>query len=84
MFQVLINGLKHFVSFDVRPKLQIVETFIKVTRRNASFNSSKSHLVLRILTALHAFTGLLPSGNRICPLVPCPSGIETYLNSIQL
>ncbi|KAL7153983.1 hypothetical protein ABFS83_04G204600 [Erythranthe nasuta] len=27
--QVLINGLKHFVSFDVRPKLQIVETFIK-------------------------------------------------------
>nr|GMD67269.1 syndetin isoform X2 [Ipomoea batatas] len=27
--QVLINGLKHFVSVDVRPKLQIVETFIK-------------------------------------------------------
>ncbi|KAI3941275.1 hypothetical protein MKW92_021528 [Papaver armeniacum] len=27
--QVLINGLKHFVSFDVRPKVQIVETFIK-------------------------------------------------------
>lgn len=27
--QVLINGLKHFVSIDVRPKLQIVETFIK-------------------------------------------------------
>lgn len=30
--QVLINGLKHFVSFDVRPKLQIVETFIKVNK----------------------------------------------------
>ncbi|KAL3622900.1 hypothetical protein CASFOL_033200 [Castilleja foliolosa] len=28
--QVLINGLKHFVSIDVRPKLQIVETFIKL------------------------------------------------------
>ncbi|XP_041991866.1 syndetin-like isoform X2 [Salvia splendens] len=27
--QVLINGLKHFVSIDVQPKLQIVETFIK-------------------------------------------------------
>ncbi|XP_027084711.1 uncharacterized protein [Coffea arabica] len=27
--QVLINGLKHIVSFDVRPKLQIVEAFIK-------------------------------------------------------
>ncbi|XP_019199330.1 PREDICTED: syndetin isoform X3 [Ipomoea nil] len=27
--QVLINGLKHFVPIDVRPKLQIVETFIK-------------------------------------------------------
>ncbi|KAK2980296.1 hypothetical protein RJ640_006294 [Escallonia rubra] len=27
--QVLINGLKHFVSMNVKPKLQIVETFIK-------------------------------------------------------
>ncbi|KAK4358646.1 hypothetical protein RND71_020875 [Anisodus tanguticus] len=27
--QVLINGLKHFISVDVRPKLTIVETFIK-------------------------------------------------------
>ncbi|KAH6772710.1 coiled-coil protein [Perilla frutescens var. frutescens] len=27
--QVLINGLKHFVSVDVKPKLQTVETFIK-------------------------------------------------------
>lgn len=27
--QVLINGLKHFVSIDVKPKLQMVETFIK-------------------------------------------------------
>lgn len=27
--QVLINGLKHFVPVDVRPKLQIVEAFIK-------------------------------------------------------
>ncbi|XP_042511409.1 syndetin [Macadamia integrifolia] len=27
--QVLINGLQHFVSVNVRPKLQIVETFIK-------------------------------------------------------
>ncbi|KAJ4970113.1 hypothetical protein NE237_003212 [Protea cynaroides] len=27
--QVLINGLQHFVSANVRPKLQIVETFIK-------------------------------------------------------
>ncbi|KAK6926688.1 Syndetin, C-terminal [Dillenia turbinata] len=27
--QVLINGLQHFVSTSVRPKLQIVETFIK-------------------------------------------------------
>ncbi|KAK4440669.1 Syndetin [Sesamum alatum] len=27
--QVLINGLKHFVPTDVRPKLQIVETYIK-------------------------------------------------------
>ncbi|KAG9151241.1 hypothetical protein Leryth_002801 [Lithospermum erythrorhizon] len=27
--QVLINGLKHFVSVDIRPKLHIVETFIK-------------------------------------------------------
>ncbi|OMO90341.1 hypothetical protein COLO4_19229 [Corchorus olitorius] len=27
--QVLINGLQHFVSINVRPKLQMVETFIK-------------------------------------------------------
>ncbi|KAL3518461.1 hypothetical protein ACH5RR_021050 [Cinchona calisaya] len=27
--QVLINGLKHFVSIDVKPKLQIVDAFIK-------------------------------------------------------
>lgn len=27
--QVLINGLQHFVSANVKPKLQIVETFIK-------------------------------------------------------
>ncbi|GAB2285470.1 hypothetical protein Dimus_019919 [Dionaea muscipula] len=27
--QVLINGLQHFVSKDARPKLQIVDTFIK-------------------------------------------------------
>ncbi|KAL8529339.1 hypothetical protein ACS0TY_006668 [Phlomoides rotata] len=27
--RVLINGLKHFVSIDVKPKMQIVETFIK-------------------------------------------------------
>lgn len=27
--QVLINGLQHFVSTNVKPKLQIVETFIK-------------------------------------------------------
>ncbi|KAJ8568426.1 hypothetical protein K7X08_027959 [Anisodus acutangulus] len=27
--QVLINGLKHFISVNVRPKLTIVETFIK-------------------------------------------------------
>ncbi|KZV47188.1 coiled-coil domain-containing protein 132 [Dorcoceras hygrometricum] len=27
--QVLINGLKHFVSIEVGPKLQVVETFIK-------------------------------------------------------
>ncbi|CAI9104941.1 OLC1v1003734C2 [Oldenlandia corymbosa var. corymbosa] len=27
--QVLINGLKHFISVDVKPKLQIVEAFIK-------------------------------------------------------
>ncbi|XP_051113258.1 uncharacterized protein LOC127239236 isoform X2 [Andrographis paniculata] len=27
--QVLINGLKHFVPIDVRPKMQIVESFIK-------------------------------------------------------
>ncbi|KAL1161262.1 hypothetical protein V6Z11_A07G121900 [Gossypium hirsutum] len=27
--QVLINGLQHFVSLNVKPKLQIVETFIK-------------------------------------------------------
>ncbi|PKA48053.1 hypothetical protein AXF42_Ash015816 [Apostasia shenzhenica] len=27
--QVLINGLQHFVSVNVKPKLQIVETFIK-------------------------------------------------------
>ncbi|XP_019093935.1 PREDICTED: syndetin [Camelina sativa] len=28
-FQVLINGLQHFVPTNVKPKLQIVETFIK-------------------------------------------------------
>ncbi|XWS71541.1 hypothetical protein CRYUN_Cryun03dG0146700 [Craigia yunnanensis] len=27
--QVLINGLQHFVPLNVKPKLQIVETFIK-------------------------------------------------------
>lgn len=27
--QVLINGLQHFVSVNVKPKLQVVETFIK-------------------------------------------------------
>lgn len=30
-FQVLINGLHHFVPIDVKPKLQMVETFIKVS-----------------------------------------------------
>lgn len=30
-FQVLINGLGHFVSVNVKPKLQMVETFIKVS-----------------------------------------------------
>ena len=30
-FQVLINGLDHFVPIDVKPKLQIVEAFIKVS-----------------------------------------------------
>ena len=30
-FQVLINGLHHFVPIDVKPKLQLVETFIKVS-----------------------------------------------------
>lgn len=30
-FQVLINGLRHFVSLNVKPKLQMVETFIKVS-----------------------------------------------------
>lgn len=30
-FQVLINGLQHLVSANVKPKLQMVETFIKVT-----------------------------------------------------
>lgn len=29
--QVLINGLKHFIPLDVRPKLQIVEAFIKAS-----------------------------------------------------
>lgn len=29
-FQVLINGLQHIVSANVKPKLQIVDTFIKV------------------------------------------------------
>ena len=29
-FQVLINGLQHFVPVNVKPKLQMVETFIKV------------------------------------------------------
>ncbi|XP_058077735.1 uncharacterized protein LOC131226076 isoform X2 [Magnolia sinica] len=28
--QVLINGLQHFVSINVKPKFQVVETFIKV------------------------------------------------------
>ncbi|KAF9595051.1 hypothetical protein IFM89_036379 [Coptis chinensis] len=27
--QVLINGLQHFVSINVKPKLQTVETFVK-------------------------------------------------------
>ncbi|KAH8499551.1 hypothetical protein H0E87_018146, partial [Populus deltoides] len=27
--QVLINGLQHFVAVNVKPKLQMVETFIK-------------------------------------------------------
>ncbi|KAL6967130.1 hypothetical protein U1Q18_032934 [Sarracenia purpurea var. burkii] len=27
--QVLINGLQHFISINVKPKLQTVETFIK-------------------------------------------------------
>ncbi|KAE8688712.1 C-terminal isoform 2 [Hibiscus syriacus] len=30
--QVLINGLQHFVPLNVKPKLQIVETFIKFSR----------------------------------------------------
>jgi len=33
-FQVLINGLQHIVSANVRPKLQTVDTFIKVSRVN--------------------------------------------------
>ena len=33
-FQVLINGLQHIVSSNVRPKLQTVDTFIKVSREN--------------------------------------------------
>ncbi|THG13830.1 hypothetical protein TEA_014308 [Camellia sinensis var. sinensis] len=31
--QVLINGLQHFVPTNVKPKLQTVETFIKVNKR---------------------------------------------------
>jgi len=30
-YQVLINGLQHFVALNVKPKLQMVETFIKVS-----------------------------------------------------
>ncbi|KMZ67289.1 hypothetical protein ZOSMA_26G00380 [Zostera marina] len=27
--QVLINGLQHFIPIDVKPKMQVIETFIK-------------------------------------------------------
>lgn len=30
--QVLITGLQHFLTINVKPKLQRVETFIKVTK----------------------------------------------------
>jgi hypothetical protein len=33
-FQVLINGLQHIVSGNVKPKMQIVDAFIKVPRSN--------------------------------------------------
>ena len=40
-FQVLINGLQHFVPTNVRPKFQAVETFIKVSKRAVLIFSSK-------------------------------------------
>ncbi|KAL8546965.1 hypothetical protein ACS0TY_006612 [Phlomoides rotata] len=54
--QVLINGLKHFVSIDVKPKMQIVETFIKV--KHLCFSSlrvSFSHFIRVILSFQRLF-----------------------------
>uniref|UniRef100_A0A803N6G7 Vacuolar protein sorting-associated protein 54 N-terminal domain-containing protein n=1 Tax=Chenopodium quinoa TaxID=63459 RepID=A0A803N6G7_CHEQI len=43
--QVLINGLQHFVSKDVKPKMHIVETFIKCASHHAGGLARHRHLV---------------------------------------
>ncbi|OEL23349.1 hypothetical protein BAE44_0015634 [Dichanthelium oligosanthes] len=74
---VLINGLQHIVSANVRPKLQTVETFIKsiheleipLSSTNSSFLCV--HVVLILVKSWHIInscadqTGLLFAGDRI-------------------
>lgn len=69
--QVLINGLQHIVTVNVKPKLQMVETFIKVSTKAYT----KSYLIFTVLPNSFSYrfqTGLLPSRNWICALVPRP------------
>jgi hypothetical protein len=66
-FQVLINGLQHIVASNVRPKLQTVDTFIKVSRAKLVVASSYGTWLLsgwHVLTAQsRAFTTLQSLGD---------------------
>lgn len=90
-FQVLINGLHHFVSMNVKPKLQMVETFIKVRMSMAThfpiyvspMQMSFCHLVdlvacwcLTCFINLYLACGKLPLNAKKDLLL-----METYLTS---
>lgn len=88
VLQVLINGLQHIVTVNVKPKLQMVETFIKVSTQSIVkvicfawchlYNNIWGILVILMIAYCHLSfgfqTGLLPSWNWICALVARPPG----------
>jgi hypothetical protein len=70
-FQVLINGLQHIVSGNVKPKMQIVDAFIKVPRSNlvqASLYCISKLMLRRQLRRTHVSAVLLYSANCSYPM----------------